>query len=364
MSKSLKFAIFVGGSGTRMWPMSRKASPKQFQTLVGQKTMFQQMIDHLLSTYQPEDIFISTSPSYTATVLEQAPMLKADHIITEPELRDTTAAVGYAAIHIAQRFPGSMMATIWGGDHLVRHGQAFTDSLQLAHKLAEEQNLTVQVNVRPTYPTNNLGYIEIGKPIYAEYGPNIHQFVRQVEKPDLATAKKFLASVNYLWHTGYRIWDVNTLLDLYQQHVPEAYQALMAIQQAIGTEQEQSVTATEYAKIIKKSIDYTIFEHVKSDGQAVIAADLGWNDIGTWEILKDELSHDTADNIIQGQVQLRDTVGSLVYGQPNKIVAVIGLENMIVVDTPDALLVMPKDRAADVKKVVEQLKEDGLDQYV
>ncbi len=347
-----------------MWPMSRKSSPKQFQTLVGEKTMFQQMIDHLLSAYQPEDIFISTSPLYAKTVLEQAPMLKADHIITEPELRDTTAAVGYAAVHIARHFPDSMMATIWGGDHLVRNRQAFTDSLQLAHKLAEEQHLTVQVNVRPTYPTNNLGYIEVSKPIYPEYGANIHQFVRQVEKPDLATAKKFLASVNYLWHTGYRIWDVSTLLDLYKQHVPDAHQALMTIQSAIGTDQEQSVTAEEYAKIIKKSIDYTIFEHVKSDGQAVIAADLGWNDIGTWEILKDELSQDANDNIAQGQTVLRDTTGSLIYGRADKLIAVIGLENMIVVDTPDALLVMPKDRASEVKQIVEQLKETGLQKYL
>lgn len=363
-NRPLKFAIFVGGSGTRMWPMSRKSYPKQFQALVGEKTMFQQMIGHLLSAYSPDDIFISTSPDYIETVLEQAPMLQRDQIIAEPELRDTAAAVGYAAVHIAHRHPGSLMATIWGGDHLVRNRQAFIDSLQLAQKIATEKDLAVQVNVRPTYPTNNLGYIEIGNPALPEYGNNIYTFIRQVEKPDLARAKKFLASVKYLWHTGYRIWNTDSLLSLYQQHIPESYQALMKIKSAIGTDQEDNVTRSEYANIVKKSIDYAIYENISSDDQVVIAADIGWNDIGTWEILKDELSQTNDQNITQGNVELLDTAGSLVYGQAGKIMAVIGMDEVVVVDTPDAMLIMPKDRAADVKKIVERLKEQGLDKYL
>lgn len=326
--------------------------------------MFQQMIDHLLSAYSPDDIFISTSRDYVEMVLEQAPMLNPDHIIAEPMLRDTTAAVGFAAAHIAKRFPDSMMATIWGGDHLVRHRKAFTEALDVAHRLAEEKNLTVQINVRPTFPSTALGYVEVGEPAYPEYDSNIWTFVRQVEKPDAKTAKEFLASVNYLWHSGYRVWDLATLFDLYKKHVPEAYRALMTIKDSIGTDHESEVVEREYAGIIKKSIDYTIFEHMDEAGQAVIAADLGWNDIGTWEVLYNELAGQEGDNVVQGEAVLRETTGSLIYAPEGKVVAVLGMDDVIVVDTKDALLVMPKERASEVKQIVEQLNDEERNNYL
>ncbi len=363
-TRPLKIAIFVGGSGTRLWPMSRKSFPKQFQKIVGEKTMFQQMIDHVLAGYSPDDIFISTAKEYVDEVILQAPMLNPDHIIAEPMLRDTTAAVGYAAVHIAKRFPDSLMATIWGGDHLVRNRANFIKSFDTAHTLVEKENVTVQINVRPTSPSTALGYVEVGTPAFAEYGKNIYHFIRQVEKPDAATARTFLSSVNYLWHSGYRVWDLQTLMQLYKQHVPETYQALMNIKAALDTDHESETVAEEYSKIVKKSIDYTIFEHLDPDGQAVIAADLGWNDIGTWQVLHDELADKVTDNVTQGQTVLIDTEGSLVYGQANKIVAVVGMEDVVVVDTDDALLVIPKDRASEVKLVIEELKEKKLDRYL
>lgn len=362
--RPLKIAIFVGGSGTRLWPMSRKSSPKQFQSLVGNKTMFQQMIEHVLAGYSPDDIFISTAKEYVETVVEQAPMLNPDHIIAEPLLRDTTAAVGYAAVMIAHRFPNSLMATIWGGDHLVRQRHAFLNALNTAHTLAEEKNVTVQINVRPTFPSTALGYVEVGEPIFSEYGQNIYAYVRQVEKPDDKTARQFLASVNYLWHSGYRVWDLQTLFALYQKHVPDAYQSLMTIKNALDTPHQNDVVAREYGTIVKKSIDYTIFEHLSRDGQAVIAADLGWNDIGTWQVLHDELAEKKTDNVVQGRTVLLDTAGSLVYAGQDKLVALVGMRDVVVVDTDDALLVLPKERAGEVKQVVERLKEDGLDQYL
>ncbi len=360
---SLKIVIFVGGSGTRMWPMSRLNSPKQFAKLIGDKTTFQRMIGYWLSAYSPDDIFISTSQKYVTTILEQAPVLKPDHIIAEPELRDTTAAIGFAAIHIAQRFPNSTMATVWG-DHLIANPKAFTDAFTLAHKIAEEQNVTVQINVKPTFASPDLGYVQTGVPIFTKYGDNIYSFIRQVEKPDIASAKKFISSVHYLWHIGYRVWSVNSLLALYKKYIPNDYQTLMTIKAAIGTDQETAVANEQYRKIAKRSIDYAIYEHLEPSDQAVIAADLGWVDIGTWEVLKDELSDNPVDNVTKEQTILYDTSDSLVYGQPGKVTAIIGLEGMIVVDTPDALLVMPKDRSKDVKKVVEQLKQDGLDRYL
>jgi mannose-1-phosphate guanylyltransferase len=323
------------------------------------------MIDHLLAGYTADDIFISTSKAYVDRIHEQAPQILDDHIITEPELRDTTAAVGLAAIHIAHRFPHSLMATIWGGDHLIRQRGKFLDSFALAHRLAVAKNLTVQINVRPTFPSPNLGYVEIGEPAHADIGANIYAFKRQVEKPDVATARDFLASVKYLWHTGYRVWHVDTLLRLYEEHLPDAFAALMHIQGAIGTPSTTSVTAEQYHTIIHQSIDYTLYEHLDGAGQAVIAADLGWNDIGTWQVLKDELAPAAEDNCIQGQTLLLNTTGSLVYAStPGKIVAVVGMEDVVIVDTPDALLVIPKDRSAEIKAVIEQLKAQGQTKYI
>lgn len=361
----LAIVIFVGGSGTRMWPMSRKSQPKQFQNLIdSNQSMFQQMLANLTSTFSIDQIFISTNADYAAMVLEQAPGLNPDHIITEPELRDTTAAVGYAAVQVAHRFPGAMMATIWGGDHLIRNRLAFTDALQLAHTLAEQEKLTVQINVRPTFASTALGYVETGDPILSQYGKNIYSYVRQVEKPDEKTARQFLSSVNYLWHSGYRVWRTDTLLELYRKHVPDAYQALLAIQKSLGTEGEAEVTRTEYAKIIKKSIDYTIFEHLDKDGQAVIAADLGWNDIGTWQVLHAEMAGNPEDNVSQGLTLLDNVTGSLVYGQPDKLIALVGVDDLIVVDTEDALLVIPKDKASQVKELVAKIKEQGRGKFL
>jgi mannose-1-phosphate guanylyltransferase len=359
--RPLKIAIFVGGSGTRLWPMSRKALPKQFQNLVGSRTMFQQMIDHLLSAYSPDDLFISTAREYVPIVLEQAPMLNPEHVIAEPALRDTTAAVGYAALMIAHRFPESLMATIWGGDHLIRDRPSFITALRTAHRVAAEQGLTVQINVRPTFPSTALGYVEVGEPILPEYGSNIYSFVRQVEKPDSRTARQFLSSVHFLWHSGYRVWDLQTLFSLYHRHVPEAYASLMAIRDALDSDHFTRVAEKEYGSIIKKSIDYTIFEHLDPRGQAVIAADLGWNDIGTWHVLHDELAEKADDNVTQGKTVLLDTTGSLVFSHQDKVTAVVGMRDVVVVDTGDALLVMPKDRSGDVKEIIEKLKADGLD---
>lgn len=362
VARPLKIAIFVGGSGTRLWPMSRKSNPKQFQNLVGSRTMFQQMIDHLLSAYTPDDLFVSTARAYVPIVLEQAPMLNPDHIIAEPALRDTTAAVGYAALMISHRFPDSLMATVWGGDHLIRDRHAFISALRTAHRVAAEQELTVQINVRPTFPSTALGYVEVGEPVLPEYGSNIYSFVRQVEKPDIRTARQFLSSVHYLWHSGYRVWDLPILFSLYQRHVPDAYAPLMKIREALDTDHFSEVADKEYGSIIKKSIDYTIFEHLDPRGQAVIAADLGWNDIGTWQVLHDELADKAGGNVTQGKTVLLDTSGSLVFGYRDKVTAVVGMRDVVVVDTEDALLVVPKERSGEVKEIIEKLKADGQDQ--
>ena len=321
------------------------------------------MVGILLEGFSPDDIFISTARGYEDEVLEQLPQLSADHIIGEPERRDTTAAIGFAATHLAHRFPNCTMATIWG-DHHIKEGPKLVESFKLANRIVQEKGLTVQINVRPTFPSTNLGYIEIGEPILTDYGNDIYQYVRQVEKPDAATAKKFLASLDYLWHSGYRVWNINHFFDLYKKYVPETYASLMKIAAAINTSDETKVTNEEYSKLVKKSIDYTIFEHIKPEGQAVIAADLGWNDIGTWEVLKDELADSKSSNATRGDAVLLDTKDSLVYSGTNKITAVIGLEGVVIVDTEDALLVIDKDRSQDVKKIVEQLKEQGLDQYL
>lgn len=361
----IKSVILCGGTGTRMWPMSRTNSPKQFQKLVGNVSMFRHALDNLLLGFEPEDILVSTGKQYVNQIIKEAPEIPLENFIIEPEMRDTAAAIGYIAVVLSKKFPNSIVNTRWGADHIVKNEKEFVKSLKAAAKVAKEKKVIVNVDTRPTYPNVNLGYIQIGKTIGRVDDYDIFEVVRQIEKPDLEKAKKFMKSWNYLWHTGYAVWNVDFMLSLYKEHAPEIYKSLIKIKDSIGTSKEQEITAQEFAKIPKISVDYLIYEKLKPGQQLDIPADLGWSDIGAWNILKDELSNDNLDNVTKGYTINLDTKDCLVYSNVDKkVIATIGLEEMIIVDTKDALLVCPKNRSQDVKKIVEKLKEEKKQEYL
>jgi len=363
--KDLKIALFCGGSGTRMWPMSRKSLPKQFQPLVGQESMFQQAVKRIRKGFPIKDVFVITGREYVGHVVQQEPDLPLENVIIEPEMRDTLAAVGYAAAVLDKRFGNPTVASLWAADHIVKPDDEFIKALKAAYEYSEETGKIVSIDVRPTFPNIHVGYIQIGKMIKQVDGMAIFQYVRQVEKPDLITAKKFIKSWQYLWHVGYKIWQAQKLLSFYKKYAPKAYEGLTQIQDAWGTDKQDEVVRKIYPNFEKISVDFAIFEKFDPKELAVLSANFSWSDVGAWNILKDELSENSKDNVISGDVYNLHSQNSLIYSKTaNKIVVAVGLDNLIVVDTPDALLVCQKDKVADVKKIIEKLKEEKKDQYL
>lgn len=352
----MKTVILAGGTGTRLWPMSRQAKPKQFQDLTGTQSMLVQTIKRL-SFQKPEDIYVSTNAEYRDLVLEQTKgLLPPENLIIEPALRDTAPCIGLIAQTLAQKNPEEVMAVIYA-DHLIQDTEELQLKLQIAEKLALENNTLNIIEVKALYPNVNLGYVKIGKQLDEIEKVAIYQFERFVEKPDLPTAKKFLRSQSYLWNTGLFVWKVSTILDKFQQFQPETYQTLQTIAANIDKPDYQQKLSELYPSCQKISIDYAIMEKVDPAEVRIIAADLGWNDIGTWESIWSELSQEEIDNgnVTKGQVIDLETKNSLIYAD-KKVIATIGLEDLIIVDTPDALLVCHKDHSHKIKQVIEQLK--------
>lgn len=357
----MKIVLFCGGSGTRLWPMSRAARPKQFQPLVGSSSLFQLMVRRLARGFGIDNIYISTGSIYRALVLEQTPELPAQNIIAEPEMRDTLACVGYAATVLAHRFPGCTIATLWGADHIIRKDDTFLDALAAARDLAVERDWIVKIDVRPTFPSTALGYIQISHQVAQAGDFEVFSFVRQVEKPDYHTARRFQESFNYLWNTGYIVWNADKILRLYEHHAPDAFTPLQIIGSALGTAAETEVIAAEYARIPRISVDYGVFQKMDNSGIVVIPVDLGWSDIGAWNVLRDEMADDPESNVVQGKHIGIETRRSLIYGPAHKTIVTIGLDDFVVVDMDDTLLICPADRSQDVKKIVERLKIESPD---
>jgi len=353
----------AGGSGTRLWPFSRKNKPKQFQALTGEKTMLQETIARL-NFLKATDIFISTNKKYFSTVKKQSQgLIPKKNIIVEPALRDTAPGIGLAAVYLAaactktgaKNVPkednDEVMAVIYA-DHLIRNPKEFQKKLKIAEKLAKQDNTLNIVEVKAKYPNTNLGYVKIGKMLKEIEGNEIYSFEHFTEKPDLTLARKFLQSYKYLWNTGLYVWKINTILNQYKKFLPKTWKILKKIQDSIGTPKEKKTLETYFPQCEKISIDYGIMEKTNPANVRIIPAELQWSDVGTWESIYEELSSKD-NNLIRGEHIGIDTANCLIYGNHKKLVVTIGIDNLIVVDTDDALLICKKDRSQDVKKIVE-----------
>lgn len=360
----LKIALFCGGSGTRMWPMSRKNLPKQFQPLIENMSTFEMMIKRLTKKYPHHIIFPVTTRDNVQWIVKLAPEIPLENIIIEPEMRDTAAAVGLAAAVLDKKFNDPNVLGLWS-DHVVRNEDEFIKAIELANITAAETGKFVEIGVRPTFPSVALGYLKIGKMIKKANGMGIFEFVAQIEKPDYKDAKKFAESWEYLWHIGYSVWSAKKMLSLYEKHFKQGYDHLEKIKKAWGTPDQEKVLQREYEKIPKNSIDYAVNSHLTTEDQLVISADLGWRDVGTWNELKDEMTAKPNDNLLQGHVVGIDLKDCLIYSnKKEKVIATIGLDSLIIVDTEDALLICSKDRTQDVKKVIEELKSKNKEEFL
>lgn len=351
----MKIIIFAGGVGTRLWPLSRKNSPKQFGKILGDKSTLQLAVDRLRPDFAFSDIYIATGKRYEDIVREQLPKIPVENFILEPEVRDVGPAVGMALSIIGKVNPNSPIAILWS-DHFVKKARRFREVLHFAEKLVKKNNNSlVLIGQRARFANQNLGWIEFGDEAFDIRGTKVFQFKRLLYRPSLKLAEEFLKNENYAWNPGYFVTTAKFLLSQFEKFTPNLWKGLMKIQKSIGKKDLNRVINNVYPTLEKISFDNAILEKIDPKHVFVIAADLGWSDVGAWEALKEALEVSSAENIIKGKVLVNDSVDNLVFNYTDQLVVGIDLEKMIVINTDDALLVCPKTSVPKIKKIVENL---------
>ena len=351
----LTAVIMAGGRGERFWPRSRTAKPKQFLSLTADKeTMLQKTVNRLKPLLEMDAIYVVTNQRYAALVQEQLPELPAENILPEPCSRNTAPCIGLAAAVIQKRC-GEAMMLVLPSDHLIRYESLYVDTLRQAIAVAEQGERLVTIGIPPTYPETGYGYIRFANRSESHM-PGVYPVEKFVEKPDLDTAKEYLAAHCYLWNSGMFVWKASTILKKFERLLPDIYECLVKIGDAMNTPEEENVIQEIYPVIPKISIDYGIME--RSSDVLVLSGDFGWNDVGSWDMMKVIYDADQNGNIIVGDQVNIDTTNTISFST-GKMIATIGVDNLVVVETEDAVLVCSKDRVQDVKKVVDTLQEQG-----
>ncbi|MCC7202762.1 MAG: mannose-1-phosphate guanylyltransferase/mannose-6-phosphate isomerase [Nitrospirae bacterium] len=359
----------AGGSGTRFWPLSREAMPKQLLRIDGDETLIQQTIARVRPLIAPGHIHVVTNKSQAEQIKYQVQELNRDNFIIEPAARNTAAAIGLAAVYLNHQNPDSVMG-ILPADHVVKNKEKFIETMRNAFKTASDGYL-VTIGIKPSRPETGYGYIHAGTSLKIPLNPPFSKgetfstpvfcVDRFTEKPDIETARAYLADGSYFWNSGMFVWKTSVILDEIERHMPSLGKGLREIKEAIGKGDEASVVSKVFSGLESVSIDYGVME--KSDKVVVIPADLGWSDVGSWTALDEITAKDTRGNVIAGNVVDVESRDSIIYAS-NRLVATAGLSDMVVVDTEDATLVCHKDRAQDVKKIVEELKKRGAEEHL
>ncbi len=353
----MKIVMFAGGVGSRLWPLSRKNAPKQFEKIIGDKTMLQITVDKLFPTFSWKDIYISTGEHYADHVKAQLPELPKENVLVEPEMRDVGPAVGLVTSLFEKISPDEPIALLWGSDHLVKEEKLFRNILLAAEELVKKNsNQIVFVGQKPRFPNQNLGYIEFGSEVDRSQSFPVYEFKSFLYRPHLSTAEKWVKDGKHAWNLGYFVTTPKFLWKLFEQFSPELFADLKKIQSAYNTASYQDVIRQVYPLIEKISFDNAVLEKMDPSFGRVISVDLGWSDIGAWEALKEALSQSDAENVTKGEVAVEDCSGSLVYNFTKQLVVGIDLQNMIVVNTGDVLLVCPKDSVPKIKEFVKKLQ--------
>lgn len=357
--------ILAGGGGTRLWPKSRNATPKQFLKLTGKDTMVQVAANRLTKIVPWNRVIVVTNKLYVNDIRSQLPQIPTENIIAEPEKKDTALAMLTGALYAMSKDPEAIVVN-GASDHVITDEKEFVKVMQGAVELASDEHNLVAVGITPTRPDTAFGYIKIGDHLSkTKSGLAVFKVDSFTEKPNATTAKAFLATSKYFWNANMYVWSAKALQDAFKKHMPEMHQITKDLP-AMAPKQFHDALPEVYKAATAISIDYAISE--KADNLLLIPGDFGWNDVGDWKVVYELGKKDLNGNVT---VSDEESMKSLCINSENnlihtdgRLVGMIGMNNMIVIDTPEILLIVPKDRSQDVKKLVERLKEEGKKEYL
>ncbi len=352
--------ILAGGSGTRFWPKSRANSPKQFLVLQGKQSLLQDTVQRIGSLVPLERLYIVTAQHQQPQTVKQLPQLPSDHILMEPTGRNTAAAVALAAWHLLSFDPEAVM-TVLPADHAIPDHQAFCDSLRLAAIAAEQHGMLMTLGVQPTYPATGYGYINVGKPLAIPETEGLHKVVQFTEKPEAPVAAEMVESGDYLWNCGIFVWRADTIARELKTYLPDLWAGIEAYGAAWHAGAGAEDLYQQYAELPSIPIDIGVLERSKHVGVAPVS--WAWSDVGSWRSLTDLHPADASGNVVIGEHLGQASTNLIVYS-PDKLVATVGLSNLIIVQTDDVLLICDKDRDQDVKQFVTMLQEREQTQYL
>ncbi len=351
--------IIAGGGGTRFWPLSRQEHPKQLLNLSGEDALINETIKRISSLSNKEKLFVVTNEKQVELLKETVgDMCEYTNILSEPSARNTSAAIGYAAFHIMKKHGDGIMC-VYPADHYIKNDVEFNNILKKAIKVAQENEKLVTIGITPTFPSTGYGYINFDKS--SEYKDIAYSVVEFVEKPNYGKAKSYVNSGKYVWNSGMFVWKVSKILEDFKRYLPKVYDNLEKLSEFIGTDKEQEKLQQIYPTIPSISIDYGVME--RSNDVVVVPGDFGWNDVGSWDVLGAIYPTDAEGNTKRGETIAIDTKDCIVYSE-DKLIATVGVEDLIVVSTEDAIMVCRKDKAQDVKKIVDKLKEKDSKKYL
>jgi mannose-1-phosphate guanylyltransferase/mannose-6-phosphate isomerase len=355
-SRKLYAVIMAGGKGTRFWPLSREKFPKQFLRFAGEKTLLQATVDRLLGTVPAGNFMIVTTGTHSELANWQTrDALCEGCTVVEPEGKNTAAAIALAAFKIRKKSKDALMLVL-PADHYIKDPGAFIATVHKAIPVARAGGL-VTFGIVPTRPETGYGYIKAGRRIRA----GIHKVERFVEKPDARKAAALLKEGSYLWNSGIFLFRAVDIIGEFRKYMPGLFKTFAGISRALNTDREPEALKAAYGELESQSIDFGIMEH--SRRAAVVRAEFGWSDIGSWNSLEDVMGKDASGNVISGNAVHMDTRDSIIFSS-GRLIAAIGLSGMVVVDTTDATLICPKDRVQEVKDLVSKLREEGKEEYL
>ena len=349
--------IFAGGVGTRLWPLSRRSSPKQFEKVIGDKSTLSLSIEKLLPEFPWHQIYLSTNIKYLKIVRNQLPQIPVENIIGEPESRDVGPAVALVTTILLQKSAREPVVILWS-DHLIKKMDYFKKILNVCNDyILKNPRQLIFISQKPRFASQNLGWIKFGPVKYKHKGVNLHTFSEFTYRPALEEAENFMKSGEYAWNTGYFVTSPVFLEYLFKKYQPDIYSRMLKLKKHVGKSSFTKQLNGIYKDFPKISFDNAILERLKSENCLVVPADLGWSDVGAWEALKEALQKSNDKNVVKGKVVVTDCEDSLIYNYTVQLVVTIDLDGYLVVNTHDVVLVCHKNSVPKIKKLVEKLSD-------